>query len=141
MRFLVSLLLFFPLMSFACSNTAEQRELKSYALVLSKGELLEVAVYFPSEVEKAKASSTRVAYMKNNKVVLWVATMVETPYQLENEPKFEGYSVSYLVVNAEKINEIELAVQYSFPTDVYGGVTMCGPVRNYKLSELLSEKL
>ena len=57
MRFLVSLLLFFPLMSFACSNTAEQRELKSYALVLSKGELLEVAVYFPSEVEKAKASS------------------------------------------------------------------------------------
>lgn len=145
MKYLAFLLLF-PFTIWACSTSSGANELVTYASIVDPtnmpNEVEAIGIFVPSEVEKAKASSISINYLNGETLMLQTSIGVNeaNDWELQTNPDLKGYSIAYFYLNMSQVNNIQITVYYRFPDTKSGGVIMCGPMRNYKLSDLMTVK-
>ncbi len=136
----------FPLATFACSSAPDKNELIPYASILNPAktpqEIEAIGVFVPSKVENAYASTVSIAYFNGENLMLQTSinTDLADETDIKIDPSVKGYSISYFYLNMSQVDNVEITVHYRFPPTKDGGMIMCGPSRNYKLSDLMANK-
>ncbi|WP_346840034.1 hypothetical protein [Microbulbifer sp. SAOS-129_SWC] len=97
---------------------------------------LDVTVFFPAEVDGAKVSSTTIYMKDGDKVNFAIYSDFILAKNFKSFKKFKGAAlINFGMIENYFINT-RLTVMYSYPPSEDGIVLTCGPVRQYKLSEL-----
>jgi hypothetical protein len=145
MKYLAFLLLF-PFATLACSTDPDDNELTPYATIVNSAKVAQeieaIGIFVPSEVENAQASSMNIAYFNGEKLMLQTSINTDAADEtdIKIDPNVKDYSISYFYLNMSQVSNVQVTVHYRFPPTKDGGMIMCGPMRNYKLSDLMANK-
>lgn len=129
---------------FACSSSKQLEELPAFSKVLQSSVTEKVdgiAVFVPTMVEGATAINLQISFFENEELILQASVVLNEALkddaEMYNEADLNGYSVGYLYADRTQIKNILLTAGYEFPSTESGGMIMCGPMRSYKLHELM----
>jgi hypothetical protein len=141
MKFIVLLFSLVSFYNFACSSEKKANEKIPFTSQITVLGESGVSVYYPSEVENAKASYAVISFGGTEERLFTVPTDVKEPPDLENKPELINYSVSYFYIKSDMMDKAFITVHYRFPKTEDGGIIMCGPIRMHKISELAVKKV
>lgn len=138
-------LFFFPSFVFACSSVKQNNERLAFAKVLNPAKTPQkveaIGIFVPDSVGDAIASSLRVAFFNGENLMLQTSIGVEQvedgDEEIYKESNIQGYSVAFIYIDMKQLENVHLTVSYRYPPTENGGMIMCGPYRNHKLSELI----
>jgi len=102
----------------------------------------EYSVYFPSEINGAKASYAYIYLEENNQTIMTTVSKVNDAYDLY-EHGLELYNANKslnITINEKYTNGVTIQVHYEKPVKDKHTVS-CGPVRRYKLNQLSEREL
>ena len=127
MKFLTLVFLLFSSFSFACSTNENTHELPAFAEFNS--ELGDFDIYADKVVFDADGREAKIETIE-----LFIKDMFHLRLRVEDgEYYYNGYFVASGVLNESLAKETLVIIKYN-----YGDLTMCGPMRHHKLSELFN---
>jgi hypothetical protein len=142
----LNLLLFFPFAALARSNSETEHGRIACASIEHTSkvpqEIEAIGVFFPTEIENAKAAIMSIDYVNNETLLLGTSVNFHAAddHEIENNATSKGYSLTYFYLNVSQVHNVQITIDYHFPKAKEGGMMMCGSRRNYKLSDLLANK-
>ncbi|WNC71436.1 hypothetical protein RGQ13_15085 [Thalassotalea psychrophila] len=144
MKYFALILMLLSTSVIACSSSKQLEELPAFSKVLQSSATEKVdgiAVFVPTIIEGATATKLRVSFFENEELILQTSVeldeVLKDDEEMYNEVDLNGYSVGYLYADRTQIKNILLTTSYEFPPTKSGGIIMCGPMRSYKLHELM----
>lgn len=138
---LISLILSFciALPCFSCTGEIKEK-LNVFARIIEKSESeLELAVFYPKEIQKETLSHVTFSYYKGKKFLMLVEAKISNSAFGFSNINIGEYSSSYIAIDPKELNNVAISIYYRNPPGPDGVVKACGPIENHKLNEIIED--
>ncbi len=138
---LISLLLGFciALPCFSCTEKTKEK-LKVFAHIIEKSQSeLELAVFYPNEIQKEGLSYVTFSYYRGKKFVMLVEAKISNSTFGFSNINIGEYSSSYIALDPKELNNVVISIYYRNPPGPDGAVKACSPTEYHKLDEILEK--
>lgn len=142
MKYLFTLLLMLvSFNAFSCGKDKNVLEKEAFVSVRSHGDSSIVDIYFPRTVEGAAFSGAIIRYEQNDKSIFSMPLAAHDTSKYKTSEQYKDMMATNISGHNSELTNFTILVMYRFPVGKDGFMAMCGPEREYRVSELTSGKL
>lgn len=114
--------------------------MKVFARIIEKSESeLELAVFYPNEIQKEALSYVTFSYYRGKKFVMSVEAKISNSVFGFSNINIGEFSSSYIALDPKELNNVAISIYYRNPPGPDGAVKACGPIEYHKLNEIIEK--